>query len=418
MVEKLDKHVLTNGMVILGEPMEGVESVAFSFQLPCGASLLPDGCCGAGSIISDWIFRGAGNRDSRQLIDALDGLGLHRNSSVSSGNMSLSAALESSNLAESLDIYADIILRATLDNEQFGLAKELAVSDVLSLDDDPRSKVMMILREKFYPSPLGLPALGKIPDLKNLTAQRCGSLIKEHFNLSGATFSIAGKYDFAAVCGQIERLFDIEQKVCNREVSLGNTGEKYTHIQHDGAQIHIGLMTPTVTISDDDYYNAVVTVSVLSGGMSSRLFTEVREKRGLCYAVGANYNTNRQAAGINSYAGTTPDKAQETLDVIIAEFDRLSEGIEEYEIERAKVGLKSKLIMQSESSSVRSSGIASDYYLLGRVRGIEEIKQKLAEVTVDSVMKFLANNKFADYTIVTIGPNSINVPLRVVNARE
>lgn len=409
MAEKLDKYVLKNGMVILGEPMDGVESVAFSFQLPCGASLLPSGCCGAGSVISDWIFRGAGDRDSRQLIDALDGLGLHRSGCVSSGNMSLGAALEASSLAESLDIYADIILRPTLDSEQFGLAKELAVSDVLSLDDDPRGKVMMILREKFYPSPLGLPALGKIPDLENLTAKRCGSLVKEHFNLSCATFSVAGKYDFDAVSAQIEQLFDIEQKAWDREVSLGDTGENYTHIQHDGAQVHIGLMTPTVRISDDDYYNAVVTVAVLSGGMSSRLFTEVREKRGLCYAVGANYNTNRQAAGINSYAGTTPDKAQETLDVIIAEFERLSEGIEEYEIERAKVGLKSKLIMQSESSSFRSSGITSDYYLLGRVRGIEEIKQKLSEVTVDSVMEFLANHKFTDYTVVTIGPNSVNI---------
>lgn len=409
MAENLDKYVLKNGMVILGETMEGVESVAFSFQLPCGASLLPQGCCGAGSVISDWVFRGAGGRNSRQLIDALDGLGLHRSGTVSSGNMSLGGALEASNLAESLDIYADIILRPTLDSEQFGLSKELAVSDVLSLDDDPRSKVMMILREKFYPSPLGSPALGKIPDLEKLTDQRCAELVKDRFNLSGTTFSVAGKYDFDAVCAQIERLFDRPQKTLDRTVSLGDTGDKYTHIQHDGAQVHIGLMTETVTISDEDYYNAVVTVSVLSGGMSSRLFTEVREKRGLCYAVGANYNTNLYAAGINCYAGTTPDKAQETLDVTIAEFDRLGEGIEEHEVERAKVGLKSKLIMQSESSSARSSGVASDYYLLGRVRSIEEIKQKLSEVTVDSVMKFLANNNFSDYTIVTIGPNSVNV---------
>ena len=409
MTERLDKHVLKNGMVILGEPMDGVESVAFAFQLPCGASLLPTGCCGAGSIITDWILRGAGSRDSRQLVDALDGLGLHRGSSISSGYMSLSAALEASSLADSLDIYADIILRPMLDSDQFELSKELAISDLLALDDDPRSRVMMILREKFYPWPLGIPALGKMADLENLTADRCRSLVKEYFNLSGATFSVAGKYDFDAVCSQVEKLFDVKQESWDREISLGDTGEKYTHIQYDGAQVHIGLMTPTVTISDEDYYNAVVTVSVLSGGMSSRLFTEVREKRGLCYAVGANYNTNRQAAGINCYAGTTPEKAQETLDVTRTEFNRLSEGIEEHEVERAKVGLKSKLIMQSESSSVRAAGIGSDNYLLQRVRSIEEIKQKLSEVTVDSVMKFLADNKFADYTIVTIGPNSVNI---------
>jgi predicted Zn-dependent peptidase len=143
--------------------------------------------------------------------------------------------------------------------------------------------------------------------------------------------------------------------------------------------------------------------------MSSRLFTEVREKRGLCYAVGASYNTHRQAAGICCYAGTTPEKAQETLDVTIGEFRRLGQGVNEQEVARAKVGLKSRLIMQSESSSVRSIGIGSDYFLLGRVRSIEEIKQKLSEVTVDTVSQFLADHKFEDYTVVTIGPSSVNL---------
>ena len=167
-------------------------------------------------------------------------------------------------------------------------------------------------------------------------------------------------------------------------------------------------MAPTAAIVSGDYYNAVAAVSVLSGGMSGRLFTEVREKRGLCYAVGARYHTLKQFAGISCYAGTTPDKAQETFDVITAEFARLCDGISEDEMQRAKVGLKSSLIMQSESSSARAGGIASDYYLLGRVRSIQEIKDKLEATSVDSVVSFLGKNRFADYTIMTIGPKEIS----------
>ena len=200
-----------------------------------------------------------------------------------------------------------------------------------------------------------------------------------------------------------------EQPEIDTTMTTGETGDKYTHIQHEGAQVHIGLMTSTVTVQDPNYYNAMAAVSVLSGGMSSRLFTEVREKRGLCYAVGANYNGLKQAAGISCYAGTTPDKAQETIDVIIAEFDRLGKDITESEIARAKVGLKSSLIMQSESSSSRANGIAGDHYLLGRVRSIEEIKEKLEEVSVETVSSFLKNNKFDGYTVVTIGPESVKV---------
>lgn len=395
-------------MVVLGEPMEGVGSVAFNFLLPAGAARLPEGCCGAGSVITDWIFRGAGQMSSRQLVDALDGLGMHRNDSTGSAHTALGAALEASNLAEALDIYADVILRPALQADQFELSKQLAIHDVVGLDDDPRQKVMLALREQFYPTPWGRPAIGKLDELESLTAEKTAGIIKKQFNLSQSIFSVAGKYDFDAVCKQIEKLFGAESPAMDMTISAGATGDKYTHIQHEGAQVHIGLMTDAPPITSEDYYNINIAVSVLSGGMSSRLFTEVREKRGLCYAVGARYATQKDFAGVTCYAGTTPDKAQETLDVIRAEFARLWEGITECEMQRAKVGLKSSLIMQSESSSARAGGIASDYYLLGRVRSMEEIKAKLEAANVESVVGFLSDNRFADFTAVTIGPQQID----------
>jgi len=409
MTERFDKHVLKNGMTILGEHMGQVGSVAFTFQLPCGAAQFKKGCCGAGAIITDWIFRGAGDMDSRALIDALDGLGLHRNCTVSAGFLSMGAAMEASSLEKAISLYSDVILHPTLEAKQFELSKMLAANDIISLDDDPRSKVMMTLREQFYPKPLGSPAMGKLEDVQSMTVDQVTAIIKQRFNLSKSTFAIAGKYNFDTVVKQLESLFDSEQPEIDTTITTGETGDKYTHIQHKGAQVHIGLMTSTVTVQDPNYYNAMAAVSVLSGGMSSRLFTEVREKRGLCYAVGANYNGLKQAAGISCYAGTTPDKAQETIDVIIAEFDKLGKDITESEIARAKVGLKSSLIMQSESSSSRANGIAGDHYLLGRVRGIEEIKENLEKVSVETVSNFLKNNKFDGYTVVTIGPESVKV---------
>jgi len=176
MSERLDTHILSNGMVVLGEPMESVESVAFGFMLPAGASLLPEGCCGAGEVISDWIFRGAGDRSSRELGDALDGLGLHRAGSVGSAHLSIGAALEASNLSEALDLYADVIVRPSLQDDQFEPARQLAIDGVHSLDDDPRHKVMVKLREQFYPHPLGRSAVGEVGELESLTAQAAGRI--------------------------------------------------------------------------------------------------------------------------------------------------------------------------------------------------------------------------------------------------
>ena len=407
MAKRFDKHILKNGMVIIGEPMKAVGSAAFDFMMPCGAAIFPEGCCGAGSVIEDWIFRGAGNRNSRQLCDTMDGLGLHRSTSVGSSHLSAGAVLESSNLEQALELYADAILRPSLQEEQFELARQLAIDEVKALDDDPRQKVMLKLREQFYPSPLGRNVVGEIEELKSLTAEKTKQIIKENFNLSQTIFAMAGKYDFNAVCRQMEKLFEANTREAMQPIKIGAGGKKYTHIHNDGAQVHIGLMTETVRPTDKDYYNARLAVSVLSGGMCARLFTEVREKRGLCYAVSARYHCLKDAAGIACYAGTTPEKAQETIDVVIAEFNRLGDGISEEEIQRARVGLKSALIMQSESSSSRAGSIGDDYYILGKVRSLDEIKRKIDATSVDSVLQFLRANKFRDFTVVTIGPQQV-----------
>jgi predicted Zn-dependent peptidase len=402
-----DIYQLKNGMVLLGERIENVHSVSFQFLLPAGASLLPQGCCGAGGVLCDWLFRGAGNRSSRELIEALDRLGIHRHASASAHHLSLNTSLEAGNLSSALDIYADVIGKPQLATEQFELARQLAVSELQGMDDDPRQKTMTLLYEQFFPDPFGRPAIGKLDQLQTLSFEKTADIAKKMFAPSKILFSICGNYDFDAVCKQVEKLFDIQAAGALTEEQLVSKGNRYLHIPSEGAQVHIGLMTPAPTIASNAYYEIAAAVSILSGSMSSRLFTEVREKRGLCYAVGANYKVMKDYAGIACYAGTTPDKAQQTLDVILEQFRGLKDGISADELQRAKVGLKTSLIMQSESTSARSSSIAADHFLLGRVRELAEIRKKIEALTVDSVIKFLQEHPFEDFTVVTIGPNDV-----------
>jgi predicted Zn-dependent peptidase len=411
MTQRLDKHILKNGLVILGEPMDSVASAAFEFMLPAGVAKLPAGCCGAANVIDDWIFRGAAALNSRQLGDALDGLGLHRASAIGSAHLTIGSALQADNLEPALDLYADVILRPRLEDDQFLLAKQLAIDDLLSLDDDPRQKVMLKVKEQFYPQPLGRSTAGELPDLEALTAERTKQIIKDRFKPAGTIFSVAGKYDFDRLCSRMEDLFGSAKDIndANDVISAVQTGSGYSHIHNDGAQVHIGLMTAIVGPADENYYNARLALSVLSGGMSARLFTEVREKRGLCYAIGAKYHCLKEAAGLVCYAGTTPDKAQQTLDCIIGEIRRLGESIADDELARAKAGLKSALILQSESSGSRAGALGSDYFMLGRVRSLDDIKDAVEQTSVDSVMNFLRNNKFVDFTVVTIGPVGVTV---------
>ncbi|MCD6174294.1 MAG: insulinase family protein [Planctomycetes bacterium] len=405
----LDIYHLKNGMVLLGERIENVHSASFQFLLPAGASLLPDRCCGAGSVISDWLFRGAGNHSSRELIEAFDRLGVHRHASASAHHLSLSASLEAGNLPSALELYADVIGNPQLAPEQFELSRQLAVSELQGLDDDPRHKTMVLLYEQFYPDPFGRPAIGKLDQLGALPFEKTAGIVKKMFAPSKTIFSICGNYDFDAVCKQIEKLFDLQTEQGLTEEQPVLKGKNCSHFPSEGAQVHIGLMTPAPTVASDSYYEIAAAVSVLSGSMSSRLFTEVREKRGLCYAVGASYKTMKDYAGISCYAGTTPEKAQQTLDVILEQFRVLKDGISADELQRAKVGLKTSLIMQGESTSARSSSIAADHFLLGRVRELAEIREKIEALSVDSVLNFLRKHPFEEFTIVTIGPNAVTV---------
>jgi predicted Zn-dependent peptidase len=407
MPEIINTYKLRNGMTIVGIEVPAVQSAAFEFLIPAGAAVTPDGCCGAPAVIEDWIFRGAGGRSSRELNDLMDGMGLHRGSSIDSRHITLAAAMQAENLNAAIDLYADVILRPALDPQQFEYSRQLALQGLMSLDDDPRHKIMLLIREHFYPDPLGRNTVGKQDELQNLTDAKCKQIVSDNFKISDCIFAAAGKFDFDKLCIQLENLFNIENSRPQKEIIQKRKPLAYHHYPYEGAQVHIGIMTDSITPSHEDYYDARLAVAILSGGMSSRLFTEVREKRGLCYAVGASYHSLKEMAGIGCYAGTTPDKAQQTYDVIISEFKKLSEGIAEEELNRAKIGLQSLLVMQSESTIARAGAAATDYYMLERVKSLDEIKNKIEKTTVDSVLDYLKKNPFEKFCAVTIGPTEI-----------
>ena len=182
------------------------------------------------------------------------------------------------------------------------------------------------------------------------------------------------------------------------------------HMPHESSQTHIAVAFPSVPYGDPDYYQARGAVGVLSDGMSSRLFTEVRENRGLCYAVYAACHSVKDRGCVICYAGTTTERAQETLDVLIKELTRLADGVRPDELQRLKARLKSALIMQQESSSARSGSIAADWYYLDRVQTLEEVGRIVDGLSCDSINAYLEANPPADFLVVTLGQQQLEIP--------
>ena len=151
-------------------------------------------------------------------------------------------------------------------------------------------------------------------------------------------------------------------------------------------------------------------MGILSDGMSSRLFDRVREKRGLCYTVTASCHSLKNGGGVFGYAGTTPERAQETLDVTLHEIESLLGDLESSELERWKVRIESGLIMEQESSASRASSMASDFYQLGRPMTTVELETLIESLTLDDIRDYWSANPPKDYRIVTLGPNPLTIP--------
>jgi predicted Zn-dependent peptidase len=222
---------------------------------------------------------------------------------------------------------------------------------------------------------------------------------------------VAGAIDWQHLRAAVGRLLGDWEPQPASEVNEGPAGPARDHILRETQQIQIALAYPSETVDSPDYYRARAAAAVLGGYSSARLFTEVREKRALCYSVYTSYESQRDRAAVLCYAGTSADRAQKTLDVTLAEIDRLARsGVEAGELETMRAGLKSSLIMQQESSMSRSGSLASDWFYLGRVRSLDEISAALDVLTPEVVSDYAAGLDLSGMTILTLGPNALRLP--------
>ena len=407
----VSSHVFPNGLVLVAESMPSVQSAAFSLLLPAGAAYEPEGLGGTASMLADWITRGAGDRDSRELLTALDNLGVSHGEGAQTLHSSVSAATLGRNLIPALEIYADVLRRPHLDDEEVEPIRALALQTLQGLEDDPGSKVIYELRKRHFPDPWGRAAPGTPEGVRQAQPDDLRAFHRARYRPNGAILAVAGAIDWPALKEAVARLFGDWEPGPGSSLALRPGGPRRDHILKETQQTQIALAYPTVTVESPDYYQARAMIGVLGGYSSARLFNEVREKRGLCYSVYATYEGLKDRAAVLCYAGTSTDRAQETLDVTLAEIDRLGrEGIDAEELDTMRAGLKSSLIMQQESSMSRAGSLASDWFYLGRVRSIDEISDSLDALTPSTVGDFARKNSTEGMTVLTLGPSALKLP--------
>ncbi|MBS0202729.1 MAG: insulinase family protein [Planctomycetes bacterium] len=408
MTQNVVNHAtLPNGLTVLVETMPAVQSAAFALLVSAGSVYDPPQQNGTATALADWMARGAGDRSSRELLAELDRLGIQGNETASTQHLVFRGSCLSVNLGAALRVYSDIVLQPHLNEEEFEAVMSGVELGLMAIEDEPRQKVMVELLRRCYPHPWGQPSEGTLADLENLTPDSVRTHYQRVVKPNGAILGIAGNVTLNDVLPVVSDVFGAWTGSNDLTIPALTCSPVREHLALESTQTQIGVAYPSVAYSDPEYYAAWAAVNVLSGGMSSRLFTEIREKRGLCYSVYATLNTLKDRGQVLCYAGTTAERAQETLDVLRAELMRLGDGIGQDELDRCKARAKSSLIMAQESSGSRSASLARNWYHLGRIVTLDEVRSKIDALTVATVLDYVHAHPARDFSILTIGPAAL-----------
>lgn len=419
-IESIDTRTLACGMPLLVERMDGVRSAAFAWLLPCGSAWEPEDRQGMSAMWSELVLRGAGGMDSREHADAADRLGASRGAKNGSLAFTISSTMLGTRLIESLALFTAMVRTPRMDAESIDPSRDLCLQAIESLRDDPQERAVIAARERHLPSPMNRSGMGTPEGLRSLTRAELVQTWSRLAKPGGSVFAAAGAVDAGALQDALDGLLG-DWSGSTREPAVGATPARgYAHEEDETNQVQIIVVHDAPAEASGGGVNREallerVVIAVLSGGMSGRLFSEVREKRGLCYSVSAGYRGDRDYGLVSAYVGTTPERAQESLDVLVSELRRITsaEGkITGEEFARAIVGIRSGLVFSGESTGARAASLAADWRRFGRGRTLGEVSDAIASITLDEVNAYLARRRLGTLTIQTLGPKALNPPAR------
>ncbi len=404
------RHRLANGLQIVAQPMEGVESVALGYTIVAGARDETLDESGISHFVESLGFQGTQTRSVQALTEAFEDIGAGTGSGAGTEFTSFSASLLGRNLEKAVELLTDVVLHPGFVEDEIPKARDRILQEIAQAEDEPMRKVLDLLRREYFRGhPLGNEVTGTTDSISSLTRTDLQTYWRRRYGAGAVLFSIAGKFDFDRVVAQIEDLCQDWPAGESEDMPAPPAPVKHAVVVHkDTQQQHIGIAVPAVGITSPDYYAVALMATTLGGSMNSRLFVEVREKRSLAYGVGAYFTPLRDVGMLQVYAGTVPEKADQTVQVVRDELGKLAvSGVTEDELRRSKTLLKSRVIMRSESSGARRGAIASGWLYERHIRTLDEIKDLIDQVTTEDIARVAASLGMTENIVLTaIGPRS------------
>ena len=404
-----ERTTLDSGATIVTERMSEVRSVSAGFWFDVGSRDEPDPLAGTSHFLEHLLFKGTPTRSAKDIADAFDAVGGDVNAFTGKEYTCYYSRVLDADLPMALDVLSDMIINSLIEPADFDSERRVILEEIAMHEDAPDELVHdLFYRSMWNGHPLGRPVLGFNETISAVQRDQVAEYWRQRYSPANLVVAAAGNLDHAELVGRVQELFALAPQG-RRTLRSDSAPQAQLGVdvhKRPTEQAHIVFGAEGLPRNHDDRHALAVLDTVLGGGMSSRLFQEVREKRGLAYSVYSYRSLFADTGTFVVYAGTTPQNAETVIDIVRGEVDAIvRDGITEAELERARGHIKGSLVLSAEDPGSRMNRLGRQQLTTGEILSIDELIAKFDAVEMDDVTR-VANRVLGskNFRVTVVGP--------------
>jgi predicted Zn-dependent peptidase len=408
---------LENGLRVVTRSIESFESVALGYWINVGGVYENSSNCGISHFLEHMAFKGTTSRTAKQIADEIESVGGYLNAYTSKETTAYHAKLLKGDINIAIEILSDILQNPTFLANELEREREVILQEIYQTQDSPDDIIFDYFQSvAFSGQSMGYPILGPSDVVSKITSDDLRAYALKHYNANNMIFSAVGNISHEELIKAADKYFHNfrtnSESACN--ISYEYVGGTYSDVR-ELEQVHTIVGFNGVANTTKEYYTASILSSILGGGMASRLFQEIREKRGLAYSIYSFSSSYRKNGVFGIYSATTEDRLPELADVLSNELLKVKENIFEKEFNRTKAQFRASLLMAGENNSASCEQIVNQTFIFGEPLKHSNMLEKLNSITIDDVKK-LAEKIFSTVaSVVTVGKCDCSCVVSMLN---
>jgi predicted Zn-dependent peptidase len=396
---------LPSGLRVATDPVETVETVSVGVWVEAGSRFETARMNGVSHFLEHMVFKGTARRDARAIAEEIEAVGGHLNAHTSREYTAFFAKVLKDDLTLAVDIIADILQDPRIDEGEFARERSVVLQEIMQSLDTPDDIIFDRFQETAFPSQaLGRPVLGSPRLIRGMPREMMLRYREDHYAASRMILAASGRVDHDALVALAEASFDRLPKTSGKTRKRATYQGGNWQDDRDLEQVNLVLGFAGVGYRDPDFYALSVLSALLGGGMSSRLFQEVREKRGLVYSIYTFPASYSDIGVFGIYAGTGEREVEELVPLVCEELVKVTRSVDTDEVARARAQLKSSVLMSLESTSARCEQLARQLMVFGRVIPLAEAIAKIEAVDGEAVLRVARRLMASRPTVAALGP--------------